>query len=179
MKELSLHILDIAQNSLSAGAHRLVLSLEEGPDLLRLVLSDDGRGMPPGLLATAADPFTTTRTTRRVGMGLPFLLLAARQTGGSVELESHPGEGTSVTACFRPGHIDCPPLGDMASTISLLVQGLPEETELTYIHSTPRGSFRFDTGEVRTVLGPGVPLSDPEVTLWVRAYVIEGEERLS
>lgn len=179
MKELSLHILDIAQNSLSAGARRLILSVEEAPELLTLTIADDGRGMSPGLLAAAADPFTTTRATRKVGMGLPLLLLAARQTGGDMALESCLGEGTRVTACFRPDHIDCPPLGDMAATISLLVHGLPEKTVLVYTHSAPGRSFRFDTAEVRAALGPRIPLSDPEVTLWVRDYVAEGEAGLS
>lgn len=179
MKELSLHILDIAQNSLTAGARLLTLSVEERQDLLTLVISDDGRGMSPGLLASAADPFTTTRTTRKVGMGLPLLLMAARLTGGDMRLESLPGEGTCVTARFRTDHIDCPPLGDMPSTISLLVQGLPEETELTYTHRSPKGTFRFDSLEIRAVLGPEIPLSAPEVTLWIRDYVAEGEGQLS
>ena len=100
------------------------------------------------------DPFTTTRTTRKVGLGLPLLRLAAEQTGGSLTIESAPGVGTTVTAVFHTGHIDCPPLGDMALTVALLVQGAPE-VEVTYTRESGRGSFTFDTRQVRQILGPG------------------------
>lgn len=179
MKELSLHILDIAQNSIAAGAKHVDLTVEEGEGLLRITVADDGRGMSPEFLASVTDPFTTTRTTRKVGLGLPLLRLAAEQTGGGLRVESQLGVGTTVTAAFRADHIDCPPLGDTASTVSLLAQGLPEGMELTYTRRTPRGEFRFDTAEIRAVLGPDVPLSEPEVAEWMRSYVAEGEEGLA
>ena len=175
MKELSLHLLDIAQNSISAGARHVDLGVEEGEYLLLLTVADDGRGMSPEFLASVTDPFTTTRTTRKVGLGLPLLCLAAEQTGGWLRVESQLGVGTTVTAAFHACHIDCPPLGDTASTISLLAQGLPEGMELTYTRRTPKGEFRFDTAEIRAVLGPDVPLSEPEVAQWIRDYVAEGE----
>lgn len=175
MKELSLHILDIAQNSIAAGAKHVDLTVEEGEGLLRITVADDGRGMSPEFLASVTDPFTTTRTTRKVGLGLPLLRLAAEQTGGWLRVESQLGVGTTVTAAFHACHIDCPPLGDTASTISLLAQGLPEGMELTYTRRTPKGEFRFDTAEIRAVLGPDVPLSEPEVAKWIRDYVAEGE----
>ena len=86
--------------------------------------------------------------------------------------------GTTVTAVFHAGHIDCPPLGDVATTISLLAQGLPEHMDFTYIHRTRQGEFRFDTAEIRSILGPEVPLSEPEVARWVKEYVEEGETRV-
>ena len=130
MKELSLHILDIAQNSISAGCTELELSLTEGDGQLTLIIRDNGRGMAPEFLASVTDPFTTTRTTRKVGLGLPLLRMAAEQTGGSLAIESTVGVGTTVTARFCTGHIDCPPLGDMAGTVALLVQGVEGQGQI-------------------------------------------------
>ena len=175
MKELSLHLLDIAQNSIAAGARHVDLTVEEHGGLLQLTVADDGRGMSPEFLANVTDPFTTTRTTRKVGLGLPLLRLAAEQTGGGLRVESQLGVGTTVTATFHADHIDCPPLGDTASTVALLAQGLPDGMELTYTRRTERGEFRFDTAAIRAVLGPDVPLSEPEVAEWMRSYVAEGE----
>lgn len=175
MKELSLHILDIAQNSISAGCTRLELSLTEQDGRLTLVIGDNGRGMTPEFLASVTDPFTTTRTTRKVGLGLPLLRMAAEQTGGSLAIESTVGVGTTVTARFCSGHIDCPPLGDMAGTVALLVQGAPE-VDTIYTHTTSRGSFTFDTREIRAVLGEGISLAEPEVAVWMRGYLEELEQ---
>ena len=175
MKELSLHILDIAQNSIAAGCKRLDLGLSEHEGILTVTVADDGRGIDPQLLSTVTDPFTTTRTTRKVGLGLPLLRLAAEQTGGSLSIESAVGVGTTVTAVFHTGHIDCPPLGDMGLTVALLIQGAPE-VEWTYRRTTPKGSFTLDTRQLREVLGPDVPLSEPSVALWIEDYVREQEE---
>ena len=179
MKELSLHILDIAQNSISAGARALDLTLAEENGWLTITVADDGRGMSPEILATVTDPFTTTRTTRKVGLGLPLLRMTAEQTGGHVEIESRVGVGTTVTALFRAGHIDCPPLGDLPSTVSLLIQGAPDVEWTTYTRSTPKGGFRFDTRQVREILGPDVPLSSPDVAMWVRDFVAENEAEIT
>lgn len=177
MKELSLHLLDIAQNSVTAGAGHIDLALEEdeGRDC-RLVIADDGKGMTPELLASVTDPFTTTRTTRKVGLGLPLLRMMAEQTGGHMDIESRVGVGTTVTALFRASHIDCPPLGDLPSTVSLLIQGAPD-VEWTYRHTTPKGSFVLDTRELRAVLGE-VPLNEPSVTLWIKEYLQEQEQNI-
>lgn len=177
MKELSLHLLDIAQNSVTAGAGHIDLALEEdeGRDC-RLVIADDGKGMTPELLASVTDPFTTTRTTRKVGLGLPLLRMMAEQTGGRMDIESQVGVGTTVTALFRASHIDCPPLGDLPSTVSLLIQGAPD-VEWTYRHTTPKGSFVLDTRELRAVLGE-VPLNEPSVTLWIKEYLQEQEQNI-
>lgn len=175
MKELSLHLLDIAQNSVTAGAGRIDLTLEEDEQRdCRLVIADDGKGMSPELLARVTDPFTTTRTTRKVGLGLPLLRMMAEQTGGSMEIQSQVGVGTTVTALFRASHIDCPPLGDLPSTVSLLIQGAPD-VEWTYRHTTPKGTCVLDTRELRAVLGE-VPLSEPSVALWIKEYLQEQEQ---
>ena len=177
MKEIALHILDIAQNSITARAKRVDITLEEGAEALTLTIADDGTGMSPELLSRVSDPFTTTRTTRKMGLGLPLLRLAAEQTGGSLDIESTLGVGTTVRALFRGGHIDCPPVGDMAGTVTLLVQGAPE-LELTYVHRAEGRSFRLDTRALRAELGEGISLAEPEVVLWLRDYLQEQEALL-
>jgi hypothetical protein len=178
MKELSLHLLDVAQNSIAAGAGQIDLSIrEDGAGLCRMAVADNGRGMSPEFLAGVLDPFTTTRTTRKVGLGLPLLRLTAEQTGGGLDIQSREGVGTTVTALLHTDHIDCPPFGDLPSTVSLLIQGAPQ-VEWTYRHTTPRGEAALDTRELRQVLGPHVPLSEPSVALWIQEYLQEQEAQL-
>ena len=177
MKEIALHVLDIAQNSITARASRLEVTLAEEGEELILTIADNGCGMSPQLLSQVSDPFTTTRTTRKMGLGLPLLRLAAEQTGGAMHIESAEGVGTTVEARFHPGHIDCPPIGDMADTVSLLIQGAPE-LELIYTHRRGSVSFQLDTGELRAQLGPQVSLAEPEVILWIREYIAEQESQL-
>ena len=118
-----MHILDIVQNSISAGATLVTLTVDESPaeDLLTIAVGDNGRGMTPEQVSRLADPFFTSRTTRRVGMGIPLLMDSARQSGGDVRIESEPGKGTEVTAVFGYSNIDRPPLGDVANALMLLV----------------------------------------------------------
>lgn len=150
MEDLSLHILDIAENSIAARAHRVDIRVEERPSRDRLVLeiSDDGRGMSPQLLTRALDPFVTTKRGKRIGLGLSLLAQAARAAGGKVTLRSRPGSGTKVRATFRLSHIDLQPLGDVAETLSALLVGHPE-VHFRYIHKTDTGSyvFRSPSGE--------------------------------
>ena len=175
MKELSLHILDITKNSVSAGAKNITLSLTETEEhALTIVIADDGCGMTPEFLARVTDPFTTTRTTRKVGMGLPLYRMAAEMTGGSLAIESTPGVGTTVTAVFHVDHLDCAPLGDLAGVMALLIQGSPL-VDFTLERATPKCSYKFSTLEVREQLGPDVPLDEPEVFLWLNDYLQELE----
>ena len=173
MKELSLHILDVAQNSLSAGAAWLELSLVFRGEELILTIRDDGHGMEPEFLAAVLDPFTTSRTTRSVGLGLPLLKLTAEQTGGEMTVDSTVGVGTSVRAVFHTSHIDCPPLGDLASTLALLIQGAPEVT-YCFTYDVDGRVLRMDTRELRDVLGDDVSLAEPEIILWLTDYIAEG-----
>ena len=174
MKELSLHLLDVAKNSMVAGARNVSITLDETADgWLAITIADDGRGMAPEFLAQVTDPFTTTRTTRKVGLGLPLLRLTAEQTGGSLSIESAVGVGTTVTARFQRRHLDCPPLGDMAGAVALLIQGSPD-IELTYRHTTPKGEAALSTAELRDILG-GISLAEPEVFAWIQDYLIEQE----
>jgi len=178
MKELALHLLDIAQNSVTAGATELELSLVEHEGVLTMRVADNGCGMTPEFLANVMDPFTTTRTTRKVGMGIPLLRMTAQMTGGDLEIQSQLGVGTTTTAVLHTDHIDCPPLGDLAGCLSLFLQGAPPTLETRFVHETDAGRFALDTREVRAVLG-GVPLSEPDVALWLRDYIAENEVSLN
>ena len=154
MRELSLNILDIAQNSLSAGAGLVTLTVDEdsGADSLTLRVEDDGRGMDADTLQRVRDPFYTTRTTRKVGMGIPLFRMAAEMTGGSLDIVSEPGKGTAVTASFSLSHIDRMPLGDMAGTVTALIR-LNPGVDFVYRHTVDGRSFEMDMRELRAQLG--------------------------
>ena len=180
MKELSLNILDIAQNSIKANAAHVEIALEQRGDWLTITIADDGTGMSPEFAAEAANPFTTTRTTRKVGMGLPLFKLAAEQTGGTFSLSSHQAanegddHGTTVSATFNTAHVDCEPVGDITETILTLIQGNPD-LSLTYLYSKDGDELRLSTDEMREILGDDVPLNSPDVLAWARSF-LNGEE---
>jgi len=148
MEDLSLHILDIAENSVSGSAKTIEIRINEdrNKDLLTIEIKDDGKGMDEGTLQKALDPFFTTRTTRRVGLGLPLLAQAARDSGGTVELHSEPNRGTMVKATFVHSHIDRKPMGNIDETIQTLVIGHPE-IDFLYEHKTNDSIYHFDTRE--------------------------------
>ena len=178
MKELSLNLLDIVENSTRAGASLVTIQVIEEPELDRLTLSveDDGCGMSPELLAAVQDPFTTTRTTRKVGLGIPFLKEGAEMTGGSLDLWSKEGEGTKISATYGYSHIDRPPLGDLAETVVTLVQ-CHDQTDFCYTHRYRDQSFTLDTRELRVIM-EGLPLSEPAVLGWIREFVNENQVKL-
>ena len=172
MKELSLNILDVAGNSVKAGAKNIAVTLEEDErGILTLVIKDDGCGMSEEMVQKAVNPFTTTRTTRKVGLGLPFLKLAAEQTGGEMKIKSKQGVGTEVFASFDTKHIDFMPLGDIVSTVTTLIMGSPD-IDFLFTHKTPELNVSLDTRELREVLGP-VPLSEPDVIVWIKENLNE------
>lgn len=173
MKELALHLLDIAENSLRAGASRIDIDVVEDPvaDTVRVAIIDDGVGMDDETLRKALDPFFTTKDVRKVGMGLSLLRQAAIRTGGDMSIRSRPGEGTVVSAEFVRSHIDRQPLGDMASTITAVLLQNPD-IALRYHHAIGEDTFTFDTSEVRAVLDD-VPLSDPEVLQFIGNLIRE------
>lgn len=179
MKELSLHILDIAKNSVKAGADTIEIGISELPaeNLLRIVIKDDGCGMSPALLATVIDPFTTTRTTRKVGLGLPLFKLAAELTGGTLSVESKIGIGTTVTAEFVRNHIDRMPVGDIAGTMAALIQGSPD-INFTYHYAINNKEFSFSTEEMKKELD-GVPVDSLEVLAWIRDFINENTRELN
>ena len=178
MKDLSLNVLDITHNSISAGARHIDLSVTTDTDRIVICITDDGCGMDEEMLARVTDPFTTTRTTRRVGMGIPLFKLAAEQTEGSLSIKSKKGVGTEVCAIFNKNHIDCPPLGDMAATAAMLMAAVPESSDLTYTFNTEKGSFSIGTAELREILGTDISLSEPEVQNWIRGYIQEQEKAI-
>lgn len=172
MKELSLNILDVAENSYKAGAENVEILLREKDNRLTLMIRDDGCGMPAEILRVVTDPFYTTRTTRKVGLGLPLLQLAAEQTGGSLSVSSVTAQenpdrhGTAVTAEFRTDHLDFTPLGDVVSTVTTLIQGHPD-VHLVFRHETERGTVQLDTAELKTVLGDDISLAEYEILQWI------------
>jgi anti-sigma regulatory factor (Ser/Thr protein kinase) len=174
MKELSLHILDIIQNSVNAGASIIEIEIEEEEkeDIFRFSVKDNGCGMSADFLRKVKDPFTTTRTTRKTGLGIPLLEAAAVQCGGRLDIVSEPGKGTAVTAVFQNSHIDRAPLGDMAQTMVTVISGSPE-IDFLYTHIKNGQSFVFQTEDLRRVL-QGVPLDTPEVIGWIEEAVREG-----
>ncbi len=168
MEDLSLHILDVAENSTMAGATNVEISLVEDreKDTLTLTIKDNGRGMEREMLEKVKDPFTTTRTTRRVGMGISLLDQSAREAEGNCTVESVPGEGTTVTATFRLGHIDRKPIGDLASTMITLITGNPD-TDFLFYSNTDGKEVEFVTREIREELD-GISPADPEVLALIR-----------
>ena len=178
MRELSLHILDLLENSVEAGASKIRLSIREDlqGDWMVIEIADDGCGMSKELTEQVLDPFTTTRKTRHVGLGLPLFREAARRCGGDLVIQSKPGEGTKVEATFRHGHIDRAPLGDMpAALLAILLSSRP--VDLDYCHQAGAREFRFDSSEIRKEL-EGVPLSHPKVRAWIIQFLREGEASL-
>ena len=181
MKELSLNVLDIAKNSVKARATLISITIKEKDHVLTLVIEDDGCGMMPAFLESVINPFCTTRTTRKVGMGIPLLKLAAEQTGGTLTITSrHESEyqsdhGTRVEATFHTDHIDFTPLGDLVSTMETLIMGSPT-IDFVFAHETESGSVRLDTREIREVLGADVPLDSFEVIQWIGGFLREQYE---
>lgn len=163
MRELSLHLIDIAENGIAAGADLITIrvSQRDADDLFEIVITDNGKGIPSGLLKKAADPFFTTKTTRRIGLGLSLFREAAKRCDGEFRLKSEEGKGTEVFASFRLDHIDLAPLGDMAGSISCLIMGNPG-VDFLYVHEINGESFSLDTRDIRKELDD-VPLNNPEV----------------
>lgn len=182
MKELSLNVLDIAQNSVKAKAKNVLIKITETETALTFEIEDDGCGMSEEMVENVINPFCTTRTTRKVGLGIPLLKLAAEQTGGSVEIKSVSEQvdpancGTKVTAVFFKNHLDFTPLGDIVSTVTALIQGSPD-IEWRFEHHLENGKVELDTKELREVLGD-VPLDTYEVIKWIEAYLIEGYDSI-
>ncbi len=177
MEDLSLHLLDIAENSIDAGADRIEMRIEEDSvkDLLLLEVRDNGRGMDEETMAKVTDPFFTTKTVRRVGLGLPFLSQAAEECGGKFSITSERGRGTTISASFTRSHIDRKPLGDIAATVVVLVTGHPK---IDFLLEYKRDGlcYRFDTAELRHELGE-IPMSTPAVLEIIKKDINRGVSR--
>jgi len=174
VREISLHLLDIIENSISAGAACVTLDIIEDldNDLLNITIVDDGKGMDAETVKRITDPFYTTRTTRKVGLGIPLLKAAAEACNGFLTIESEPGKGTEVTVQFQNSHIDRMPLGDIPTTMLGLVVGSPEvHWKMRYVSDGQE--FFFDDAEIKQEL-EGVPLSDPDIIRFLSSYLKEG-----
>ena len=176
MTEISLNILDVAENSTRAGASlvSITVSADTKADRLTVVIEDDGCGMAEEQLARVTDPFFTTRTTRKVGLGVPFFKEAAELTGGSFAIQSEPGKGTTVTAVFVLSSIDRMPLGDISSTIHTLILYHPE-TDFVYTYQVDGNGFTLDTRELKEILGD-VPFTEPEVSQYILDFLTENKK---
>ncbi|HHY06566.1 MAG TPA: sensor histidine kinase [Clostridia bacterium] len=178
MREISLHILDLVQNSLAAQAKNIWITVMENrfEDKMVIKIKDDGRGMSEEALDKVLDPFYTTRTTRKVGLGIPLLAANAQACEGNLEVKSVLGEGTSLEATFRLSHLDCPPLGDMPSTLIALFSASPE-VNFFYEHKCEEKSFQISTREVKENL-TGLSLQNPLVLGWLQDFFKIKEQEL-
>lgn len=179
MREISLHILDIAQNAITAGADSLRIAIIEdiSGDQLSILIKDDGCGMDAGTLEKAMDPFYTSRTTRRVGLGIPMFKASAEICNGKFRMESTPGIGTEIEVVYPHSHIDRMPLGNMADTLIAIIMSDPD-MELIYTHCYEGRKFTLYTKEVKKLLGD-VPITTIDVITWLKEYVAEGLEEIT
>ncbi len=172
-------MMDIAQNSISAGASLITLTVveDQSGDILSISVEDNGKGMSPETVQKVIDPFYTTRTTRSVGLGVPLFKMEAEMTGGSFQIDSQLGVGTTLTAVFKPSSVDMIPLGDINGTVQLLISCNPNLDFIFHrvllTNDGQRREFALKTAELREVLGEDVPLDTPDVVLWIKDYLSE------
>lgn len=171
MEDISLHILDVAENSINAGATLVKISITEktDEDILSLRIEDNGKGIPKEHMKEVLDPFYTTRTTRSIGLGLSLLAQSARETGGDISISSAENGGTAVEARFRPGHIDMKPLGNIADTMVVLITGNPQ-AEFAFTFFKDGRECAFDTRKIKEEL-EGVPINSPQILVPLRNYL--------
>jgi signal transduction histidine kinase len=184
MREISLHLLDVAENSVTANAKNITLAVCEDLQGDRLTVSviDDGKGMSAEMVASVVDPFVTSRTTRKVGLGIPFFKAAAEACNGSLIIKSEIGKGTRLDVEFQHSHIDRMPLGDLSSTVLTLFVAYPQiHWMFTYVtipaNGKPKEEFVFDTQPIMAELGD-MPLTEPVVLAFVREYIESGVIRV-
>jgi len=176
MDELSLYVLDITMNSVKAGASDIAITLREDGEWLWFSVTDNGCGMNEKQVKQLTDPFFTTRTTRKVGLGVPFLTMLAEMTGGFVKVSSVSEEvsedhGTTIEAKFGRNHIDFIPLGDIVETVKTLIQGSPN-INFMYKHILPNGEVTLNCAELHGMLGD-ISLAEPEILSWIGDYLTE------
>lgn len=172
MRELSLHILDLIQNSDEAGATSVRLEIIEDikeKDILIIRVIDNGRGMDENIVKKVLDPFVTTRTTRKVGLGLPLIDMSTKRCDGYLKIDSVPGHGTTVEAVYKHSHLDRPPLGNMVATIKSIIVA-NSQLDFHYIHRVNGNKFSLDTIEITEILGD-IPLTHPDVLVWLDEYL--------
>lgn len=179
MRELSLNVLDIVQNSISAKATVIEIELLEHieKDLLEINIFDNGKGMTEEQVKSVIDPFFTTRTTRKVGLGIPLFKMAAEMSGGWLDIKSEVGKGTRVYTSYGYSNVDRMPVGDMNGTVSMLIRMNPD-IDFVYTHSINEKSYVLDTRKLREQLDD-VPLDTPDVIEWIEEYLKENDAELT
>ena len=177
MQELSLNILDIAQNSIVANATLIEIGVEvDKNEFLTITIRDNGKGMDEEAVKNVVNPFFTSRTTRKVGLGVPFFKQAAEETGGSFHIESQVGVGTTIKAVFDTTNIDCTPLGEVWDTVAILIQ-MNDSIDFVYTVKKDEEEFVCDTRQLREVL-EGVPLSDLSIVQWIKEFIRENQTEI-
>lgn len=173
-----MHILDIVQNSIRGKATLIEIIINENilNNILEIKIKDNGTGMDQEMLNQVEDPYTTSRTTRKVGMGLPLLKHSAEQANGFLKVNSELGIGTQVQATFKHDHFDRPPLGDIAGTVVLLVAANPE-IDFKYIHHVNDKNYEFNTQEVKEILGD-IKISDPKIRGFLKEMIVDNLNEL-
>lgn len=166
-----MHIMDILQNSTRAGATEVTLEVLEdaAADTLTIRFIDNGCGMDAETVQKVINPFFTTRTTRKVGLGLPLLKQNTEQTGGSLDIQSEKGKGTTVTAVFGLTHLDRPPMGDLAGTVVLTASAYPD-IRFIFHYQNDKVDYVFDTKEVNEALD-GISIQEPEVIEYLKEMI--------
>ena len=177
MQELSLNILDIAQNSIAADATLIEIGVEvDSNDFLTITIRDNGKGMDEETVKNVINPFYTSRTTRKVGLGVPFFKQAAESCGGSFEIQSQPGVGTSIKAVFDTNNIDYTPLGEVWDTVAILIQ-MNEHLDFVYTVRKDGAEFVCDTRQIKEIM-EGMPLSDLAVVQWIKEFIRENQKEI-
>lgn len=179
MRELSLNVLDIAQNSIYAGATLIEIDINENfnSGITIIKIMDNGKGMTDKQVDSVKDPFYTTRKTRKVGLGIPFFTMAAEMTGGNLEINSSLGIGTTITATFINSNIDMIPIGDINSTISILIKCNPS-LDFIFRRTVNGNHFVLDTREIKKILGEDVPINNSDVSIWINDFLKENSENI-
>ncbi|MBQ7815859.1 MAG: sensor histidine kinase [Oscillospiraceae bacterium] len=177
MQGLSLNILDIAQNSIVANATLIEIGVEvDKNELLTITIRDNGKGMDEEAVKNVINPFFTSRTTRKVGLGVPFFKQAAEETGGSFHIESQVGVGTTIKAVFDTTNIDCTPLGEVWDTVAILIQ-MNDTIDFVYTVKKDDEEFVCDTRQLREIM-EGVPLSDLSIVQWIKEFIRENQTEI-
>ena len=178
MKELAMHVYDLMENSTAANSTEVKLTIRDSlkDNIYAFTIEDNGKGMTPEFMAKVTDPYTTSRTTRKVGLGLPLIKMNTENCGGGMKLQSEVGKGTRLDFWFQHNHWDRPPMGDLAGTIVMLCAA-HEDIHIIYKHITDEDEFVFDTNEIKEALD-GMSMNDVKVMGWLKDMVQENLEAI-
>lgn len=174
MPDIAMHLLDIVYNSIRALAKMITIRIHdsEKENMIEIIVEDDGCGMDEETIQHVMDPFFTTRTTRKVGLGVPLFKEGVLATGGTFDISSTVGKGTMIKACYIKNHWDTPPLGDLAETLATLIQA-NDQIDYLFTYTSDTHQFCLDTKEIKAILD-GVKINEPEIILWLKDYIKEG-----